>query len=106
MVTFANSDDIPNINRYRAKFSMGKLVATPAALQALREAQVHEVKLLARHVTGDWGELDDFDRSQNEKAIVEGERILSRYNLPNGQGVYVITEADRSYTTILLVEEY
>ena len=65
---------------------------------------------LARHAQGDWGELDNFDKQQNDTAVKEGYRILSAYDVPIGGGeterIWIITEADRSVTTTLLPEEY
>jgi hypothetical protein len=84
---------------------LGKLVATPGALKLLMEAKAHPFDLLARHAKGDWGELCAFDRRQNEIALREGLRVLSSYDVPAGR-VWIITEADRSVTTILLPEEY
>ncbi|WP_404851334.1 plasmid related protein [Cupriavidus sp. D384] len=55
---------------------------------------------------GDWGELDDEDRAQNETSLITGKRLLSSYTLDTGTKVWVITEADRSVTTILLPDEY
>ena len=84
---------------------LGKVVATPGAINLLSEAGEDAFCYLARHATGDWGELCSFDRRQNEIALRTGERVLSSY--PVGEGrVWVITEADRSITTILLPEEY
>jgi hypothetical protein len=84
---------------------LGKVVATPGALKAIAEAGGDPFDYLARHATGDWGELCAFDRRQNEVALRTGERVLSSYETPAGK-VWVITEADRSVTTILLPEEY
>jgi hypothetical protein len=75
-------------------------------LAALEAAQIPEVLLLARHVHGDWGELSEEDRLQNELAVLLGLRLLSSYPLPTGGKVWVITEADRSATTILLPDDY
>ena len=84
---------------------LGKLVATPGALKLLSEAGEDAFAYLARHVTGDRGELCAFDRRQNERALREGARVLSSY--PAGEEtIWIITEADRSVTTILLPEEY
>ena len=89
----------------KAPLPLGKVLTTPAALKLLTEAREHPFELLARHATGDWGELCAFDRRQNEIALREGYRVLSSY--PFGEErVWVITEADRSTTTILLPEEY
>jgi hypothetical protein len=74
-------------------------------LKLLTEAGGYPFDYLARHATGDWGDLCAFDRRQNEIALREGLRVLSSY-LVGGECVWVITEADRSVTTILLPEEY
>ena len=88
-----------------APLPLGRVLATPGALKLLTEARAHPFEYLARHAAGDWGELCDFDRRQNEIALREGYRVLSSY--PVGREcVWVITEADRSVTTILLPEEY
>jgi hypothetical protein len=83
---------------------LGKVVATPGALILLSEAGKDAFSYLARHAMGDWGELCAFDRRQNEIALRSGHRVLSSY--PVGGKVWIITEADRSVTTILLPEEY
>jgi hypothetical protein len=84
---------------------LGRVVATPGALKLLMEAGGYPFDLLARHATGDWGELCAFDRRQNEIALRDGYRVFSSYEVSAGR-VWVITEADRSVTTILLPEEY
>jgi hypothetical protein len=88
-----------------APLSLGKVLATPGALKLLMEGRQHPFEYLARHATGDWGDLCTFDRRQNEIALREGYRVLSSYEVPAGK-VWIITEADRSITTILLPEEY
>jgi hypothetical protein len=88
-----------------APLSLGRVVATPGALILLMEAGGHPFEYLARHATGDWGDLCAFDRRQNEIALRDGYRVLSSYEMPTGR-VWIITEADRSITTILLPEEY
>jgi len=75
------------------------------ALKLLIEAREHPFDLLARHAAGDWGELCAFDHRQNELALRYGYRVLSSYDVPAGR-VWIITEADRSVTTILLPEDY
>jgi hypothetical protein len=86
-------------------FPLGRVVATPGALELLHEAGEDPLRYLARHSSGDWGELDAHDRRENELSLKQGWRILSSY--PVGEKViWIITEADRSYTTILLPEEY
>jgi hypothetical protein len=87
-------------------FDLGQVVGTPGALAALKEAEQHPVELLARHVVGDWGDLPEEDKEENELSVKEGFRILSAYKLQSGVKIWVITEADRSATTILLPEEY
>ena len=89
----------------RAPLPLGRVVATPGALKLLSEASEDLFGYLARHATGDWGELCSFDRRQNEIALREGLRVLSSYEVPAGR-VWIITEADRSVTSILLPEEY
>jgi hypothetical protein len=88
-----------------APLPLGRVVATPGALKLLTEARAHPFDLLARHAAGDWGELCAFDRRQNEIALKDGYRVFSSYDVPQGR-VWVITEADRSVTSILLPQEY
>jgi hypothetical protein len=93
------------------KFSLGRIVATPGALHALQDAGQTAGEFLAKHVTGDWGALDDEDRQSNEAALVDGTRILSAYVTLKGERIWIITEATnevghRSCTTILKPEEY
>ena len=87
-------------------FSLGKVVATPGALSALVANETCPSALIARHLTGDWGELDEEDIEANNKAVASGERILSAYHLKDNTKLYVITEWDRSCTTLLLPSEY
>jgi hypothetical protein len=87
-------------------FSPGLVVRTPGAVLALIEAQVSEHSLMSRHQRGDFGELDVEDWQANERAVAEGTRVFSSYRLPTGARVWVITEADRSSTTLLLPREY
>jgi len=88
-------------------FSLGQVVATPGALTALQKAGQGPQEFLSRHVYGDWGDLCDEDRKENLFSLERGFRLLSRYRTNAGDTkVWVITEADRSVTTILLAEEY
>ena len=89
-----------------ARFPLGRLVATPGALAALVAAGEFPLTLLRRHVRGDWGEVNKEDRQANERALREGTRLLSAYRTALGQRLWIITEADRSSTCILLPEEY
>ena len=88
-------------------FSLGQIVATPGALAALEKAGHTPQEFLSRHLQGDWGELSDEDRTENELTLQRGFRLLSSYRTNAGDTkIWVITEADRSATTILLPEEY
>ena len=88
-------------------FSPGSIVSTPGALEALNEAGPDTyMELLRRHVTGDWGEVCKEDAKENDFSVEHGFRILSAYSLKTGVKVWIITEADRSATTLLLPEEY
>ena len=86
-------------------FTLGQIVATPGALDTLVKLNVNPASLLARHANGDWSEMYDEDAEANRSAIEHGERILSSYVI-QGEKVWVITEWDRSATTILLPSEY
>ena len=85
---------------------LGGTYATPGALAALEEAQQSAAEFLRRHEAGDWGEVGPEDWAENELSVREGFRILSAYRLSTGVKIWIITEADRSVTTILLPEEY
>ena len=89
-----------------ASFPLGDLVATPGALEAISQAEEDSLTFLARHAAGDWGELDGEDRRENDRSVEDGCRVLSAYHLRDGTKIWIITEADRSATTILLPEEY
>jgi hypothetical protein len=89
-----------------ARFPLGRILATPGALVALEEAAEIPGTLLKRHVTGDWGDVNEDDRRENELSVVQGFRLLSAYTLSNGTTLWIITEADRSATTLLLPSEY
>lgn len=87
-------------------FPLGQTVATPGALEALGRAGESPLPYLGRHQRGDWGDLDDLDKKANEDALKHGARILSAYTLSTHERMWVITEADHSYTTLLLPDEY
>lgn len=89
----------------KSLFPLGRIVATPGALETLATLGVLSVTLIARHHTGDWGNLDSSDKRANEDAIKHDARILSAYII-EGHKFYVITEADRSSTCLLLADEY
>jgi hypothetical protein len=89
------------------RFELGAVVATPAALEALGEAEVSPSSLLARHASGDWGVVPAEDARENEMSVQWGYRVLSSYPVGEDNGrVWIITEADRSSTCILLPKEY
>jgi hypothetical protein len=86
-------------------FPMGCVLITPGALDLLAEIGLNPAALLRRHLTGDWGDLDAEDKQSNRAALRQGTRILSASRVA-GRKFWVITEADRASTTILLPEEY
>jgi len=86
------------------KFLLGRVVATPNALNRISNGEI--LNALSRHVRGDWGELDKEDREANELALKNGGRLLSSYRSTQNITYWVITEWDRSATTILLPEDY
>ena len=89
-----------------AKFSLGRVVATPGGLIALAEAGQTPQEFISRHESGDWGDLDEEDLRENERSLEDGCRLLSAYHLRDGTKIWIITEADRSATTLLLPSEY
>ena len=84
------------------RFSLGTIVATPGALAL----GVDLNEYMRRHHCGDWGDLDTEDKEANERALAEGTRLLSCYEVAGGKRIYIITEWDRSVTTVLLPDEY
>ena len=90
----------------KALFSLGQVVATPGALAALEEADQHPFVFLSRHVSGDWGNLVAEDKEENRRALEHGNRIFSSYLTAKNTKIWVITEWDRSVTTLLLPSEY
>ena len=87
-------------------FSLGRIVATPGALRTLEKAEQQPAEFLDRHVNGDWGEVLEEDKRENEFSVQHGFRILSAYTTTAGDKIWLLTEADRSFTTILLPSEY
>ncbi len=85
---------------------LGEVVATPGALSALEESGEQPGEFLSRHEAGDWGDLCIEDRKENEFSLAHGFRLLSSYKLRTGKTLWIITEADRSSTTLLLPDEY
>jgi hypothetical protein len=87
-----------------ALFDLGKIVSTPTALEAVPREEISTA--LSRYAQGDWGELDDDDKIANKRAFETGGRLLSAYKTKSGTKFWIITEADRFVTTILLPEDY
>jgi hypothetical protein len=95
----------------KPRFDLGQIVTTPGALEAFQDAGQQPHEFLIRHVTGDWGDLDEEDRQANDAALVDGSRLFSAYKTRKGKRLWVITEAInevglRYASTILLHEEY
>lgn len=86
------------------KFELGQLVATPNALAQVSPEEI--TNALARHVRGDWGDCCPEDTAANDAALREGSRLLSVYRTANQTAFWIITEWDRSVTTVLLPEDY
>jgi hypothetical protein len=94
------------IDSTKPKFALGQLVATPGALQALTDAGQSPMEFLSRHIRGDWGDCCEDDRQANDDALRYNARLLSVYRTTKGVKFWVITEADRNSTCVLLPEEY
>jgi len=97
--------------QFRAKFSLGRLAATPGALDALEASGQEPGFFIAKHLTGDWGKVGAEDWQLNDEALIHGDRLLSAYQTLKGVKLWIITEAaddngHRAATTILLPEEY
>jgi hypothetical protein len=86
------------------KFPLGRVVATPGALSAIPNEEIQTA--LCRHHSGDWGELDEHDRDENERSLRDGSRLFSQYRTKAGEKFWIITEHDRSATTVLMPNEY
>lgn len=94
------------ITIHKPLFELGQILATTGATEAMQGNMLVAAILLDRHASGDWGDLDQEDRETNDEAVKLGNRILSAYKLDTGGKLWIITEWDRSATTILLPEEY
>ncbi len=91
-------------------FDLGRILATPGALEALQDAGQQPQEFLIRHASGDWGVLDQEDKRLNDAAVIDGSRILSAYQTTKGERIWIITEAaddqgHRSSSTVLLPSE-
>ena len=100
-----SDDDLSDYGR-PFLFSMGRVLATRGALTTLATAAVEPSVLLARHAIGDWGDISEADWKENELSLNHGFLLISSYRLSGGTKVWVVTEADRSTTTLLLPSEY
>ena len=88
-------------------FNMGQVVATRGAIRAMQENKIDALSLLQRHVNGDWGCVPEEDKLENQRSLENGYRVMSSYPLNDrGEKLWIITEADRSSTCLLLPDEY
>ncbi len=92
--------------RKTVPFPLGELLSTPGALAALERAGQSPLEFLLRHASNDWGEVCGEDWLLNDQALEDGTRLLSVYRTAKEDRLWVITEADRSVTTLLLPDEY
>ena len=88
----------------RPKFQLGGTYSTPGAMAALTAEEMQT--FMSRHHRGDWGDLDEEDKQTNDQALIDGGRLFSAYHSAQGIKIWIITEADRSATTVLLPSEY
>jgi len=88
----------------RVVFPLGQIVITHNAMHSLPADEVHAA--LQRHASGDWGDVDEEDRQENELSLREGFRLFSVYHTRAGTKFWIITEADRSSTCVLLPDDY
>ena len=104
-ITADQKEQTPETDKH-VKFPLGQIVATPGALEALQRAGQSPLEFLARHVRADWGEVCEEDRRENDLALQQGFRLLSVYTTKAGERLWLITEADRNLTTLLLPADY
>ena len=97
---------IINLKPDKPLFPLGKLVATRGAAELLKKHERSPFEFAARHWAGDWGDLDIHDCRANDLALENGTRLLSAYRIDDNTKLWIITEADRSSTVLLLPEEY
>ncbi len=103
--TEAPADSLPP-TPFTPKFDLGQVLATPGALAALEQHRVSPLTLICRHVRGDFGDIDQEDWQTNLAALQYGQRIVSAYAIAPDVVIWIITEADRSASTLLLPSEY
>jgi hypothetical protein len=87
-------------------FNPGRIVATPGAMDALNDSPMQAAMLLDRHIAGDWGDVCEEDSRANTEALRYGNRLVSVYATQSGARLWIITESDRSVTTLLTPDEY
>lgn len=102
MQTESNTNQLTTFPR----FLLGRTYITPGAQEALTLAGQTGIEFLRRHMSGDFGELSAEDARENELSVRKGFRVLSAYRTAKGERLWIITEADRSSTTMLLLTEY
>jgi len=90
----------------QARFSPGQVVMTAGVDELVRQGRLNPSSYLRRHLRGDWGDLDDCDRRSNDAALKSGDRLFSSYQVTPTLKLWIITEWDRSVTTLLLPSEY
>lgn len=88
-----------------AKFKLGQTVMTRGISDFIKEENITLDEVMNRHVSGDWGDISEDDKQANEDGLDGGDRLLSAYEL-GGRKIWIISEADRSVTTVLFPEEY
>ncbi|MNY01789.1 hypothetical protein D3C86_1343330 [compost metagenome] len=101
----SHCDTSSNTQRRGLPIPLGQVVTTPGALNLLQRANLNPFQMLLRHRSGDWGDVQPEDALANEAAAVHGNRVISSYEVAR-ERLWIITEADRSATTLLLPEEY
>lgn len=101
-----NDESSPPSPPRKILFSLGQVVATPGALELLGRHTLSPMTFIERHATGDWGCICPEDALENERAVKNGYRILSAYEVAGKERLWCITESDRSVTTLLLPSEY
>ena len=92
--------------REKKSFPLGQVLITPPAEAILQEASRTFQEFLDRHASGDWGEIDVDDWNANEDALTSGARLMSVYTVTDKQKIWIITESDRSATTLILPDDY
>ena len=105
-VQHSSTPFLPSACPVFSTFPLGQLVATLGAMSLLRSLALSPMDFVARHASGDWGEIDELDRQANRAALKDGSRLFSSFALGFEHKLWIITQADRSATTLLLPEEY